>query len=1304
MTVADLKLFGEKLSAEREYWSKKLAGDLSVTGLPLDFKRPAALSGETDLVAFALDPGTANKLLAVCGHADALAFAVFVSALNVCLHKYTGDEDIVVGTTIHERHREVASLNRVLALRSKVSGRQTARELLLEVKQTLSEAYAHQKYPFDEILDLLAVERPSNRAPLFNLMVLFDRINNRENVRHLPSDVTLLFSREGDRITGVVEFNPSLFKRKSLEIFVEHYKTVLRAMLDAPDARVSDIELLSPERKLELTVKFNSTQRDYPRHKTIHRLFEEQVERTPRGVAAEFRGRTLSYEALNARANRLARRLRKLGAGPGAPVAIYLEHSLEMLVALLGVLKAGAPYVPLDPTHPRARVNFMLEDSRAAILLTGRRLEDTLSAAGRVATLSLDSSWDDLARESDANPAPEATAEDLAYVIYTSGSTGKPKGVEIQHRALVNYVWWAREVYLRGEPLCFALYSSLGFDLTVTSIYTPLITGNRVLVYGRLGKEPALAEVLRDGRAEVLKLTPSHLSLMKEGDNRHSKLRRLIVGGEALETELARRVHESFGGRVELFNEYGPTEATVGCMIHKFDVERDDRAWVPIGRPAANASVYILDERLNPAPENVVGELYVAGDGLARGYLNRRELTEERFIADPFDPGRRMYRTGDVARWLDDGKIEYVGRRDEQVKWHGYRVELNEVRCALNSHPDVRDSVVMVRKDHEGREAMVGYYVSRREIEAAELRAFLSGIIIEETIPNIFMHLKKLPLTLNGKINYRALPTPEEARKEARRRFIPPQGQTEEALADTWAKVLGVDRVGAEDNFFELGGHSLLAAQIVNGVREALGVEVPLQSLFESPTVRGLARTVEAASGGGPQLPEPIERVPRDGELPVSFAQQRLWFLNHMHPGNPAYNINAPVRLTGPLNVAALEQAVGEVVRRHESLRTIFPDADRPAQRVLPPRPLPPLPLTDLSALPAEAAEAEAGRLLADDAGRPFHLCRGPLARFGLVRLDGRGHVARFTMHHIISDGWSTEVLKREVAALYEAYSRGTPSPLPELPVQCADYAAWQRRRMEGELLDSQLSYWKRQLAGAAPSLASLADRPRTRRRSYRGSSHSFALELELAEALRALSRREGVTLFVTLLAAFQALLHRYTGQDDIVVGSPAAERGRAETEGLIGCLLNTLVLRTDVSGNPTFVELLARVRGVTREAQAHQDVPLELVVEALRPKRQAGNTPLFQILFSLQQSAVGPVRLPGGLRLDPVEVTAPASQFGLALTLAESGGEISGRADYSTELFEGESVVKMMEHYGGLLRSVAARPEEPILDVELSA
>jgi acyl carrier protein len=737
-------------------------------------------------------------------------------------------------------------------------------------------------------------------------------------------------------------------------------------------------------------------------------------------------------------------------------------------------------------------------------------------------------------------------------------------------------------------------------------------------------------------------------------------------------------------------------------MIYRYDRERDRRVAVPIGRPAANVQIYVLDEHLNPTPENVIGELYIAGAGLADGYVNRAELTAEKFMANPFEPGTRMYRSGDRARWLSSGELEYLGRRDEQVKYHGYRLELDEIRSALNLHPQVRDSVVLLRKDHRGEDTLVAYYVARREIESRVLREFLLEHVIKETIPNVFVHLARMPLTLNGKVDYRALPELTELQPR-HGEYVGPRTVVEEVVADIWANLLGLERVSLNDNFFELGGHSLIATQVMVRVQKTTGVELPLRALFENPTVAKLTVQIESALRSGiVWTSPPVVPVARDEDLPLSFAQQRLWFMHCLEPDSPAYNTCFALRLTGDLNLLALRQTLNEIVRRHKVLRTTFANVDgRSVQTVTEMSELG-LRVIDLQFLDQDGREQQVPRLAHEEAHRPFNLMRDPLLRVTLVRLGEKEQVVLFTMHHIACDGWSITLLIKEVMRLYDEYSHGNPSSLPELKIQYGDFAVWQRQYLEGAALEEKLTAWKRQFGDKLPVLELPVDRRRKSDAAARGEIQKLVLPPELAHSLRALSQRENVTLFMTLLAAFECLLLRYTGQEDMVIGTAMANRNRSEIEELIGFFINMLVIRTDLSGNPTFKDLLTRVREATLAAYVLEDLPFEKLVEALRPDRNAGGTSLLKLVFVHQSVPMTPFSL-ADITFSPIELSPNEMiHFDLMAEIAEGEEGLAMLLTYDTNQFNAETIARLLTHYEELLQSIAAQPESQLLDIPL--
>ena len=1294
------QLLDEKLKAEKKYWLQKLSGNLSVSGIPLDFSRPQALAPEKAAVELEFGGQMHTRLAQICGGNESLMFAVLVAALKVCLHKYTGLEDIIVGTCIHNRGGEVSSLNRVLAIRDHVSAQKTVKQLFVEVKSTLSEAYANQKYAFSRILELLQVENTENRQPLFNVAVGLTNFNDIEHLSLLKTELNLIFSIHGHGLTGRIEYSPALFKRETVNVFARQFATVLKAALEAPETPIGQLDLLSPERKHDLLTKFNNTAESYGRNWWIHGLFEHEAMARPGAIAVECKGESLSFAELNRKANQLAYYLKQCGVRPGSLVGLYLSHSINLIVAILGVLKAGGAYVPLDPSYPPSRISFIINDARIQVLLTQASLVDRVIHQP-VRKLCLDSEWSFVEDMGTQDLEAFAAPTDLAYVIYTSGSTGEPKGVEVEHQSLLNYVLWAKDIYLREDTLNFPLYSSFAFDLTVTSIFVPLITGNRLIIYPDNGLDHPLFDLLRENRSGFLKLTPSHLSMMLDRGIKADSVRRVIVGGEAFTSELAGKIVPFFSDDVEIYNEYGPTEATVGCMIHRFDPVQDDRILVPIGIPAANTQIYILDEKQKPVGENVIGELFIAGVGLARGYLGRPELTAEKFVKNPFAPGKRMYRTGDHARWLPENVIQYVGRKDDQVKFHGYRVELNEIRTALNNHPLVKDSVVMVVKEAAGSDAMVAYYAADDPIDAGELRDFLADKIIEETLPNIFIHLAEIPLTANGKVDTRALPSLEQARQDSKRTVVRPRTQTEELLAAIWSRVMALPEIGVTDDFFGLGGHSLLAHQIISRTRATFQVDLPLRTLFEATTIEKLAVVLERIlrERTGNSAPPLVARGER-GKAPLSFGQQRLWFMNELRSGSVSYNIYPSFELEGSLNAAALEQSLNAIIRRHESLRTTFKVVDGQLSQVIAPELIIKVPFTDVSALPAEEQEAALRSTADEEAQKPFDLKEGPLVRAHLVRLEPQRHVLFLAMHHIISDAASMGIFYEELAAVYHGLCARTIPKLRELPVQYSDYSCWQRKWFEGEALQAEISYWRTQLEGSPPVLDLLPGAARPATITDKGTYQGIMLSKELSENVKELGRKYRCTLFMTLLAAFKVLVQYYAGCEDVVVGTDIANRNRPEIEGLIGFFVNTLALRTNLSGNPRFSDVLHRVREVCLAGFSHQELPFEKLVEELNPQRQSGRNPLFQIMFGfIQENSTLALDLPG-LVLRPRPLNNKTAIFDFSLYMANTPDGLGGTAQYNTDLYDDATIAQFLYLLKALLARVVVQPDLTLSEI----
>src|SRR6185312_7110974 len=965
-------------------------------------------------------------------------------------------------------------------------------------------------------------------------------------------DLKLDLWESAQGLRGTCIYNTDLFDGPTISHMMGHFEELLGSMVESPEQRVRELRMLRGAEEREL-VEWNETEREYPRDQCLHQLFEEQVERAPEQIALVFAEEQITYRELNRRANQVAHYLRGKGVRAEVLVGLMLERSIEMVVCVLGILKAGAAYLPLDPEYPGERLSYMLADADVKVLISEQELVKSLPEQRVAEVVCLDLAREAIGEQDSGNVESGVLADNPAYVIYTSGSSGKPKGVLVSHHNVTRlFAATSGQFEFRAEDV-WTLFHSYAFDFSVWEIWGALLHGGRLVVVPQwMSRTPAaFVELLREAGVTVLNQTPSafrQLLAVEESGGKPGELalRLVIFGGEALDTKSLAGWYERQGvEQVRLVNMYGITETTVHVTSGDVDQGQLGRPGASnIGKPLDDLQVYVLDEHLGLTPLGISGEMYVGGAGLARGYLNRADLTAERFIPHPFSrkSGARLYRTGDVARYLRDGNLEFLGRIDHQVKLRGYRIELGEVEAALRQHGKVREAVVSLGEDAAGEKRLAAYIVSEAQPPAtvSELRDFLRAKLPAHMIPGAFVLLDELPLTANGKVDRQALPVPEQKRPELAEAYEAPRTAVEEIVAGIWAQVLGVERVGRNDNFFELGGHSLLATQVISRVRQACGVEVGLRRIFESATVAGLAESVEEELKAGGELVTPaLQRAARGEQLPLSFAQQRLWFLDQLEPGRAVYNVPAAVRLEGPLNVKALEQTLSEVVRRHEVLRTTFELVQGEPVQVIGKAEAVGLPLIDLSQWPESEREAEAERLAREEAQRPFDLRLGPLLRARLVRLSESEHLLLFTMHHIISDGWSVGLLLREVTRLYEAYAQGESSPLSELGIQYADYAVWQREWLQGAVLEEQLKYWREQLKGAPGVLELPTDRARPAVQSFRGGRQRIELAAGLTEQLKALSQREEVTLFMTLLAGFQVLLWRYTGQTDMVVGAP---------------------------------------------------------------------------------------------------------------------------------------------------------------------
>ncbi len=1735
-------LQGERLEQELAFWREQLGdGGSPPLELPLDHPRPPVTTFRGDHVHFEIPAAIAEKLVALAQEHEATPFMILLAAYDALLYRYTGQDDISVGTPEAGRGRKeleplIGFFINTLVIRSFIPEEKPFTDFLAQVRDTVRAVFEHRELPFERIVEEIQPERDLSRSPLFQTLFTFQNApTGKVRVTDLtfePVDVTtgtvkfdltLTLGGGAEGFHGAFGYNVDLFERTSIERMVRHFLVLLEDIVEHPERPISRLNILPEDERRRVLVDWTPAPTPFPADKLVHQLVEEQAARTPdcpaviQPASGDRPQRVLTYAKLDARANQLAHALIARGVGPEDVVGISMARSPEMLVAMLGILKAGAAYLPLDPHYPEERLRYMMEDAGVRVVISDQYSvfsfqfseEDGRSAEELNTEHLADASHTDIAFASapafqilhldelntehypDEKPAISLHPENLAYVIYTSGSTGQPKGVEIAHRNLVNYVTGAAEAFGMTPDDRMLQFASISFDAAGEEIYPTLIRGGALVLRTdeMLSSPEIFLQKVDEWGVTVLDLPTAYWHQVAADAILHRlplppSLRLVIIGGERALPERVRAWMHYAGHQVRLLNTYGPTETTI--VATSWEARADFRgSEVPIGRAVQNVRAYIVDKHLQPVPIGVPGELVIGGEGVARGYHNRPHLTAEKFVPDPFvsenhegtktrrheeekelpplqgseatgggGPGRgRLYRTGDKVRWLPNGDIQFLGRIDQQVKIRGYRIEPGEVEHRLAQHPALKQVVVVAREDTPGDRRLVAYIVPARKPGPSvnELRAFVKQTLPDYMAPAAFVELDELPLTVSGKVNVRALPAPDQDRPDLGSEYVAPRNPLEEALADMWKELLGVERVGIHDNFFDLGGDSLKAAIFVNRLQEFLGEIVYVVVLFDAPTIAELAsylienfpaavarsckielseltaemrarveldeglladmrRQIEARGpdpesekrflatirrknppaifiltaprsgstllrvmlAGNPALFSPpelallpfrtlaerraafagresgwqegvwralmaihdcdfetardimadleargmtiqdfylylqerigdrllvdktttnalhplylpraeayfenafyihlvrhpaamiqsyltsgmdqifghgysypprakaelfwnivnqnilefLENVPeerrfflqyedlvtnpeyemrrlcdalgidfhpdmldpygdpvarmtdpvhpesrmvgdprfmqhrridpslatkgivlppgdalsaltlelarkldyhlastgelakpqaltapapisRDQRIPLSFAQQRLWFLDQLAPGQSLYHIPTAMRLQGQLNVEALERAVNAIIQRHEVLRTVFlaDENGEPYQHILPELRIP-LEITDLRHLPEDERMPEAERIVDEVVKRPFDLARGPLIRGQLIQLDDEDYVAVMVMHHTVSDGWSTGILVREIVAHYMHFAFGFPLQLPDLPIQYADYAWWQRQWLQGEVLEGQLDWWREYLAGAPPLLELPTDRPRPPVQTFNGGYERMALPPDLLDALKKLSREEGATLFMTLLTAFDLLLSRYARQEDIVIGTPIANRNRAELENLIGYFANTLVIRAQLHGNPTFREALQRVREAALGAYAHQDTPFEMVVNAVDAERNMSFSPLFQVMFILQNLPQdrSALKLPG-LTLDTVHSDTGVATFDITFALSESPGGLRGALNYNTDLFDAATIRRMLNHFARILEQVVADPDRPIGDISL--
>jgi amino acid adenylation domain-containing protein len=1293
--------------SEMDWWQRQLAGAPAGLALPADRRAGVDSSFEGAHLICRFPPDLVDRLTALCEQESATMFMALLAGLAATLARLSGQDDLVIGAPaagrlVPEVECLIGLFINTIALRIDTSGRPGLRELLRRVRQVTLDAYSHQDVPLEQVVERLAPAREPGRQPL--VQVMFQVYNVPEYRLELPGvkvdrrqllssggsalDLTLSVAEhsDADGLGALWEYRSALFDAGTVQRLHDCLVWLLTQAAADPQAPFAGMQLMPAQQQLGVLDLPADPGRALP---PVHRMFEERARAVPRRLAVAAPGQSLSYAELDAGADHLAGRLAGAGVRPGDLVGICLERTPAMVASVLAVLKAGAAYLPLDPGHPPARLAGVIADARPVIVLA-----DAASAG------SLPASSVPLMNPDDRAPAastrftvPDPDPRDLAYVIYTSGSTGSPKGVAVTHGALAGYLLAAKEAYDPGGELDSVLHSPLAFDFTVTPLFLPLLSGRTVSL--ATGTDPLgdLARILAEaGRSPyAVKLTPAHLAALRErlaGAAVAGAAALFIIGGDQL---LADEITawRQLAPRARFVNEYGPTEATVGCVVHQVTEDRLGRASVPIGRAMPGMRAYVLDLNLHPMPPGVAGELYLAGRGIARGYLGRPSLTAERFGPDPFggEPGAIMYRTGDLVRRRSDGLLEYLGRTDRQVKIRGYRTELGEVEAALLGCAGVAQAIVVTSRDGHGDHALISYVVSEPGQQApdpAALRSKLAGTLPSHLIPAAFVRLDELPLTPNGKIDHARLPVPGRESRDAGASYASPASRAEHMIADIWRRALNTDRVGADDDFFILGGHSVLASAVAAEIAAALGADSTevLRALFRDPTVAGVAAALASRPERRARPRAEHARPRRDGPLPLTEAQEGLWFIDRLMPDSCEYLVPMAWWLDGPLDIPALRTALMRVVDRHEVLRMAFVEENgRPAGRLLDPSAVR-LAVCDLP---------DAEELLLAEATTPLDLAAGPPMRVVLGRVSSARHLLCVTVHHLVFDGWSQAVLLSDLAAAYQAAMTGDPTPWQPLTFGFADYAAAERdpgRRHERSL---RLDHWAEVLA-AAPPLDLPTDRPRPPYRLGHGDACAFTVDPALVTALDRLGRDHGATPLMVLAAALGAFLHRWTGAQDITIGTSAGDRFDPDTHDLIGFFVTMLALRGDLSGDPSFAELLRRTRAVALDAYAHQDVPFQQVVERLAELPDLSRTPVFQVALDYE-STISAAPCLGQVRLAPCQVPPTVAKYDLGMTFRRDGDWLGCELEFDTDLFDTGTARRIGEAFGVLLGDALRRP-----------
>ncbi|MCD9188137.1 MAG: amino acid adenylation domain-containing protein [Pyrinomonadaceae bacterium] len=1318
----------ENLAQETAYWKKQLGGHLPALNLPTDNHRPAIQNTDGKRFPLSISPELTEKLKLLAKNENATLFMILLAGLKSLFYRYTNQEDICIGAsiagrTIAETENLIGFFLNTLVLRSKPNGKINFSEFLAQVRKISLEAFENQAVPVEILLDTLEVERNASRNPLFQVLFILQntpavdlklgaaKIEEVEiDTQTSKFDLTFDIAEKNEKIEGWIEYATALFDEKTIARLAGHYVNLLEQIAINPQQKLGEIDFLADAEKQSIEA-FQGSKQTAATDLCLHRFVTVKAVETPDAPAVKFEEKELTYLELEKRANRLANYLSEKGIRTGDFVGLSVSRSLERIISILAVLKLGAAYVPIEPNSPSERIDFIIENSQIGVLLTN---SETNLSNQNIELIDLEAESVEIANFSDEFVETNLSTELPAYVIYTSGSTGKPKGVVVQHNAIVNFVNFARDFYQFQSTDRVLQFASYSFDASLEEIF-PTFAAGALLVLRNEEMISTVETFFRNCEKEkitVLDLPTAYwnelVSTRNKGNNSFpDSVRLVIIGGEKVSVKNVNRWRELGTEKIRLVNSYGPTETTVVTVAGEVECQNaiSETKEISLGKPVSNSQSFVLDENLNRVPIGVTGELYIGGKGLAIGYIHDARLTAEKFVPNPFSniPGERLYKTGDAARFLADGSLEYRGRTDDQVKIRGFRVEPGEIENALLANKCVKSAAV-ISKEHEGFNRLVAFYTENENnpVENAELREFLRKTLPDFMIPSAFVKLERMPLTGNGKIDKKTLQRSEHNEIIENRSVELPATETEIRLAEIWSEILQTGQIGRNDNFFDLGGHSLLGTRVISHVRHKFGTELPLRSLFEAPTLAGLAKQIEnfVNVDTKTELP-PIKRLEHEELVRLSFAQERLWFLQLLHPEKYAYNVLRPIRFKGNLNIPALERALTKLIARHETYRTIFPKINGLGFiKVNEPQTVG-FNTEILEQLPENLREEKMREIIHKEGQTHFNVVDGPLWRLRFLKMSEADHLLLFSEHHLVHDGWTEGVLVTEFLHLYQSEAANRPEELKPLPISYRDFAVWQRNCFENGLFDHQIEYWKEKLSGKLPELALPTDMPRSSVETFKGDTYTRILPFETLQKLREFARENDVTLYMILLAAFSILLHRYSRQDEILIATSVAGRNKFELESLIGFFVNTLPMRNDLAGDPTFDEYLQRTKKLCFEAFANQDVPFEKIVEIIQPDRTLSKQSLFQVMMVLHNAESPDLILPG-LEVQSMRVHNETSKFDLLFHLREEPGGLRLAMEYSTELFREDTIDRMLEHFENLLLSALENKRENISKLKL--